>query len=107
MQMNRTIEILVRDAWHGRLSNRNRAAARNALDLSFGRERLSSTQVQGRTGENGPVTDPCEEGRSKRPGRGHAPASTPALPSAIKVDQPHTGIGLAGGLAQSSPEPEE
>jgi DNA-binding NtrC family response regulator len=33
--------------------------------------------------------------------------SLPVLPSAIKVDQPHTGIGIAGGLAQVLPEAEE
>jgi len=31
----------------------------------------------------------------------------PVLPSAIKISQPHTGIGAAGGLAQPLPEPEE
>ena len=29
------------------------------------------------------------------------------LPAAIKIDQPHTGIGAAGGLAQPLPEAEE
>jgi hypothetical protein len=29
------------------------------------------------------------------------------LPAAIKVAQPHTGIGAAGGLAQPLPEAEE
>ncbi len=33
--------------------------------------------------------------------------SAPVLPSSVKVDQPHTGIGLAGGLAQPLQEPEE
>lgn len=32
---------------------------------------------------------------------------TPILPEAIKVDQPHTGIGAAGGLAQPLAEPDE
>ncbi len=31
----------------------------------------------------------------------------PVLPAAIKFNQPHTGIGLTGGLAQPLPEPEE
>jgi hypothetical protein len=37
------------------------------------------------------------------------PAEAPVavLPSAIKISQPHTGIGAAGGLAQPLPEPEE
>ena len=36
-----------------------------------------------------------------------AEAPVPMLPSAIKISQPHTGIGAAGGLAQPLPEPEE
>jgi two-component system, response regulator PdtaR len=36
-----------------------------------------------------------------------AEAPVPVLPSAIKISQPHTGIGAAGGLAQPLPEPEE
>jgi CheY-like chemotaxis protein len=35
-----------------------------------------------------------------------AEAPVPVLPSAIKISQPHTGIGAAGGLAQPLPEPE-
>jgi CheY-like chemotaxis protein len=37
------------------------------------------------------------------------PADTPVpvLPSGIKIDQPHTGTGTAGGLAQPLPEPDE
>jgi len=34
-------------------------------------------------------------------------ASPSVLPAAIKISQPHTGIGAAGGLAQPLPEPEE
>ncbi|MPR12716.1 response regulator [Microvirga tunisiensis] len=34
-------------------------------------------------------------------------APVPVLPSAVKISQPHTGIGAAGGLAQPLPEPEE
>jgi two-component system, response regulator PdtaR len=34
-----------------------------------------------------------------------APVSV--LPAAVKISQPHTGIGAAGGLAQPLPEPEE
>ncbi len=33
--------------------------------------------------------------------------SIPVLPAAIKISQPHTGIGLAGGLAQPLQEPDE
>jgi CheY-like chemotaxis protein len=36
-----------------------------------------------------------------------AEISAPVLPMAIKISQPHTGIGAAGGLAQPLPEPEE
>ncbi|NBJ10644.1 response regulator [Microvirga arsenatis] len=36
-----------------------------------------------------------------------AEASVQVLPAAIKISQPHTGIGAAGGLAQPLPEPEE
>lgn len=36
-----------------------------------------------------------------------AEAPVPVLPSAVKISQPHTGIGAAGGLAQPLPEPEE
>ena len=38
------------------------------------------------------------------------PRTEPALmvlPAAVKITQPHTGIGSAGGLAQPLPEPEE
>jgi CheY-like chemotaxis protein len=31
----------------------------------------------------------------------------PFIPAGIKIDQPHTGIGSVGGLAQPVPEPEE
>jgi hypothetical protein len=31
----------------------------------------------------------------------------PVLPAGIKMDQLHTGIGLAGALAQPLPEPDE
>ena len=41
------------------------------------------------------------------PTRIPAEAPVPVLPSAIKISQPHTGIGTAGGLAQPLPEPEE
>jgi len=43
------------------------------------------------------------------PDQAGIPAETPVsvLPSAIKISQPHTGIGAAGGLAQPLPEPEE
>jgi CheY-like chemotaxis protein len=34
-------------------------------------------------------------------------ASAPVLPSAIKINQLHTGIGTAGGLAQPLPESEK
>jgi len=34
-------------------------------------------------------------------------AGAPVRPAAIKIDQSHTGIGIAGGLAQPLPEPEE
>jgi two-component system, response regulator PdtaR len=34
-------------------------------------------------------------------------APVPVLPVAVKISQPHTGIGAAGGLAQPLPEPEE
>lgn len=37
----------------------------------------------------------------------HSEGAVAVLPSAIKVSQPHTGIGAAGGLAQPLPEPEE
>ena len=36
-----------------------------------------------------------------------AAAPAPVLPTAIKTRQPHTGIGVVGGLAQPLPEPEE
>jgi len=36
-----------------------------------------------------------------------AEAPVPVLPSAVKISQPHTGTGAAGGLAQPLPEPEE
>jgi CheY-like chemotaxis protein len=36
-----------------------------------------------------------------------ADTPVPVLPSGIKIDQPHTGTGAAGGLAQPLPEPEE
>ncbi|ANY84427.1 hypothetical protein BB934_40195 (plasmid) [Microvirga ossetica] len=36
-----------------------------------------------------------------------AEAPVPVLPSAIKISQPHTGTGAAGGLAQPLREPEE
>ena len=37
------------------------------------------------------------------------PAEAPVLvlPAAVKISQPHTGTGAAGGLAQPLPEPEE
>jgi DNA-binding NtrC family response regulator len=35
------------------------------------------------------------------------PSSAPVLPMGIKLTQLHTGIGLAGGLAQPLQEPEE
>ncbi len=35
-----------------------------------------------------------------------AEAPVPVLPSAVKIRQPHTGIGVAGGLAQPLPESE-
>lgn len=36
-----------------------------------------------------------------------AEAPIPTLPTAIKINSPHSGIGTAGGLAQPLPEPEE
>ncbi len=36
-----------------------------------------------------------------------AEVSLPVLPVAIKIGQPHTGIGAAGGLAQPLQEPEK
>ncbi len=37
----------------------------------------------------------------------HTEPALMVLPAAIKITQPHTGIGSAGGLAQPLPEPEE
>lgn len=51
-----------------------------------------------------------EEGKSIVVAQPESPAAEPGLsvlPAALKIDQPHTGIGLAGGLAQPLPEPEE
>jgi CheY-like chemotaxis protein len=36
-----------------------------------------------------------------------AESAPPVLPAGIKIHQPHTSIGSAGGLAQPLPEPEE
>ena len=36
-----------------------------------------------------------------------AEPALPVLPAGIRINQPHTGIGSAGGLAQPLPEPEQ
>jgi hypothetical protein len=42
-----------------------------------------------------------------QPENSAAKPSSPVLPAGIKIDQLHTGIGAAGGLAQPLSEPEE
>ncbi|EIM31182.1 response regulator [Microvirga lotononidis] len=41
-----------------------------------------------------------------RPDQAAAAPGFSVLPTAIKIDQLHTGLGVAGGLAQPLPEPE-
>jgi len=41
-----------------------------------------------------------------QPGNYAPEPGSPVLPTGIKIDHPHTGIGIAGGLAQPLPEPE-
>ncbi|MFC1460156.1 response regulator [Microvirga arabica] len=48
---------------------------------------------------SGPVEEPADHDAAE-PG-------APVLPMGIKLDQLHSGIGTAGGLAQPLPEPEE
>jgi CheY-like chemotaxis protein len=47
-----------------------------------------------------PIVVPPPENTAAEP-------SSPVLPAALKIHRPHTGIGIAGGLAQPLREPEE
>jgi CheY-like chemotaxis protein len=47
-----------------------------------------------------PIMPPEQMNSAAEPG-------SPVLPAALKIEHPHTGIGIAGGLAQPLPEPEE
>jgi len=49
---------------------------------------------------SGQAAEPAKEVSADEPG-------VPVLPAAVKIDQLHSGIGAAGGLAQPLPEPEE